>query len=351
MRFGVSRVLDAIEARLSTDPLLARAVLDLAEIVRLVDLDGDTGKPATLLRLGHVIDALGRHLGEDGAAVYVVAPRALLSDLDLTSNERMVVRRWADDGRVEVLTEPRDRVPELAAMLAVPLISRQAPTRFAGEYPWLPGATLAPGMHGLGAPPGGVRTPSASTAVWLTRLWRCSEPDCVGFAAPGGAQPPPRVRAGVPTCPRHDTRLADVGPRPAARVLAARVDGTVRMRFVVREGSPVVVGRSPGEGVALGPWLGEEAMRWISRSHLRLELRGDALVVVDTSTNGTVARTRGGSLRLPPGQAYGIGADDVLELHQGVEIAAPNKFRGSAAEVESVMAEAPTVAMRLRGPR
>src|SRR5690606_3262410 len=138
MRFGVSRVLDAIETRLTTDPLLARAVLDLAEVVRLVDLDLDTGKPATLLRVGHVIDALasrltpgplparalaavaavlrlvgrdvdpgkratplrvrravdalGPHLGEDGPGVYVVARRRLPSDLDLTSNERMGVR-------------------------------------------------------------------------------------------------------------------------------------------------------------------------------------------------------------------------------------------------------------------
>src|SRR5690606_15801326 len=162
-------------------PLLARAVLDLAEIVRLVDLDGDTGKPATLLRLGLVIDALGRHLGEDGAAVYVVAPRGLLSDLDLTSNERMVVRRGSDDARVEVLTDPRDRVPELAGMLGIPLISRHAAARFAAAYPWLPGATLAPAAQGLSAPPGGVRPLATQSAVWLTRLWRCPEPGCVGY--------------------------------------------------------------------------------------------------------------------------------------------------------------------------
>lgn len=351
MRFGVSRVLDAIEARLTTDPLLARAVLDLAEVVRLVDLDRDTGKPATLLRLGHVIDALGRHVGEGGAAVYVVAPRGLLSDLDLTSNERMVVRRWADDGQVEVLAEPGDRVAEVAGMLAVPVISRRAPAAFAGEHPWLPGATLVPTPAGLTAPPGGARAPASPAAVWLTRLWRCPEFDCAGFAAPAGGQPPPRVRSGAPTCPRHETRLADVGPRPAARVLAVRVDGTVQARFVVREGAPVAVGRSPGEGVSLGQWLDEEALRWISRSHLRLDLRGSALVVTDTSTNGTVAHTRGGSMRLPTGQGYGMGADDVLELHEGVELAAPGRFGGQSAEVGSVMAEAPTVAMRLPGPR
>ena len=38
MRFEVSKVLDAIEARLSTDPALARAVVDLSEIVRPVQI-------------------------------------------------------------------------------------------------------------------------------------------------------------------------------------------------------------------------------------------------------------------------------------------------------------------------
>src|SRR5690606_24711674 len=109
MRFGVSRVLDAIEARLSLDPALARGVLDLSEVVRLVDLDGDTAKPATLLRVGRVVDAFAQHLAEDGVAVYVVANRALLSDLDLPSPERMVLRRWADDGLVEVLETAGDR--------------------------------------------------------------------------------------------------------------------------------------------------------------------------------------------------------------------------------------------------
>ena len=63
MRFEVSKVLDAIEARVTTDPALARAVVDLAEVVRYADLDG--GRPASLLRLGLVVDALGRALEEE----------------------------------------------------------------------------------------------------------------------------------------------------------------------------------------------------------------------------------------------------------------------------------------------
>src|SRR3954464_10085955 len=104
MRFEISKVLDAIEGRVCTDPSLARAVVDLAEVIRWQDLDG--GRPASLLRLGMVVDALSREMGGGSVPVYAIVHRALLSDADLTSNERMVVRRWADDGLVEVLDHP-----------------------------------------------------------------------------------------------------------------------------------------------------------------------------------------------------------------------------------------------------
>src|SRR5207244_10338153 len=91
VRFGVSHVLDAIERRATTDPTAAGGVVDLTEIVRLADLDG--GRPAHLLRLGLVIDALARHLSDGAVAMYPVAERALLSDTDRTEDERMVLRR------------------------------------------------------------------------------------------------------------------------------------------------------------------------------------------------------------------------------------------------------------------
>lgn len=350
MRFEISRVLDAIEVRLTQDPALARGVLELAEIVRLVDLDGNHGKPATLLRLGHVLDALGQHLAEDGVAVYVVADRSVLSDLDLSSNERMVVRRWADDGLVEVLAEPADRVLSVAELLSVPVLSRRHFAEYADRYQWLPRGLLAPGVAGLTTVGEGMPGPAAAPV--LTRLWRCPEPSCPGFGAPAGGQPPPQLRAAVPTCPRHGSRLTDAGARPPARVLSVRVDGAVRGRFVVRESAPVEVGRSPvpaatGAVVELGPLLGDEAMRWISRNHLWLELRGEQLVVTDTSTNGTTVRTPDGPVVLSAGRAYELGSDDVVELYQGVELGRPARFRGGAAQPVSVMAEAPTISIRL----
>jgi hypothetical protein len=365
VRFEVSRVLDAIERRLCTDPALARGVVDLAEVVRYVDLDG--GRPASLLRLGIVVDALCRLFAEENVPVYLVVDRALLSDADLTSNERMVVRRWADDGLVEVLPHAGERMLEVAELTGLPVVSRATFDGVRGRYPWLtgePGRLLAPKIGpGGGALAARVAGPpshrrSAAGAALLARLWRCPEPGCASFGAarvgrPGG-QPPPRLRAGMPVCPRHDARLADAGPRPPVEVLAVRIAGVLRQRFVVGADRPVVVGRAPDEvgGVMLGQWLTDEARRWISRSHVRLELRGADLVARDISTNGTVIRA-GGSMaeddRLALGrdQARTLQAEDVVELYPGVQIGRARHLPAEGVmDPASVMAEAPTMMMR-----
>ncbi|GAA1841624.1 FHA domain-containing protein [Asanoa iriomotensis] len=364
MRFEISRVLDAIEGRLCLDPALARAVVDLAEVSRFVDLDG--GRPATLLRLGIAVDALGRQLEEENVPVYVIAPRGLISDADLTSNERMVVRRWADDGRIEVLRDPGDRLLEVAELLGLPVLSRN---RFDGarqRYGWLaqPGRLLAP-VSGPGGPTliarvGGGAQPSAGDPSpvgmkLLSRLWRCPEPGCSAYGAkpagrPGG-QPPPTLRTGAPTCPRHEQRLGDGGPRPRAEVMSARVGGVVRQRFVVAADQPITVGRAPDRGVMLGQWLTDEARRWISRNHVRFELHGPDLVVQDVSTNGTGLRP-GGSIdddnRITlKSQARALGMGDVVELYPGVQVARSRTWTtGGVTNPSSVMAEAPTTTMR-----
>ena len=45
--------------------------------------------------------------------------------------------------------------------------------------------------------------------------------------------------------------------------------------------------------------------------------------------------------------ARSLGADDVIELHQGVELGQPTRFHGGVAQPASVMADAPTVSLRL----
>ncbi|HEX8629159.1 MAG TPA: FHA domain-containing protein, partial [Catenuloplanes sp.] len=169
------------------------------------------------------------------------------------------------------------------------------------------------------------------------------------------AQPPPTLAAGAPTCPRHGTRLSDVGPRPPVEVLAARIGGVVRQRFVVSADHPVVVGRAPedGDGIMLGQWLTDEARRWISRSHVRFELRGRDLLAQDVSTNGTGVRP-GGSMnddeRITLGrqQSRALAGGDVVELYPDVHVGrARNWASGGVTEPASVMGEAPTVAIRV----
>ncbi len=375
MRFEVSKVLDAIEQRLTTDPALARAVVDLAEVVRYADLDG--GRPASLLRLGLVVDALATQLAEDNAAVYAVVHRGLLSDADLTSNERMVVRRWADDGLVEVLPTVGDRVLEVADLLGLPVLSR---LRFEGvreRYGWLAGQAgrlMAPVAGKTGATRvaqvGGGSVPSVGSpdpvgAKVLARLWRCPESNCANFGGGGGAfadlaperraggQPPPTLHTGSPTCPRHGTPLTDIGVRPPSEALAVRVGGVIRRRFVVSEDTAVVVGRAPDEGgVMLGQWLSEEARRWISRSHVRFEMRGGEVVAQDVSTNGTGVRP-GGSMdeaeRMTlKRQTRVLSPGDLIELYPGVHVGKARTLTSAAPlTAVSVMAEAPTLSMRI----
>ncbi|WFE24039.1 FHA domain-containing protein [Solwaraspora sp. WMMD937] len=367
MRFEVSKVLDAIERRLSTDPATARAVVDLAEVVRYVDFDN--GRPANMLRLGQLIDALGRSVAEENVPVYVVVHRGLLSDADLTSNERMVARRWSDDGLVEVLADPADRLLEVAELLGLPVLSRHRFDGMRGRYQWLnqPGRLLAPlpghGGPALTARAGGGNTPataepSPAGAQLLARLWSCPDPECALFGRmrvgrPGG-QPPPTLRTGQPTCPRHGERLTEAGARPPAEVLSIRIDGMVRQRFVVSADHPMVVGRAPerGEGIMLGQWLTEEARRWISRSHVRFELHGRDLVVQDVSTNGTGVRPGGSpdddERRTIKRQARPLQATDVVELYPGVHIARSKVWAtGGVSNPTSVMADAPTMALRM----
>jgi hypothetical protein len=75
--------------------------------------------------------------------------------------------------------------------------------------------------------------------------------------------------------------------------------------------------------------------------------------VVDTSTNGTVIR-RGGStsdadrFTLRRDQSHIFAADDIIELYAGVEVARSGRWSpASSAQTSSVMAEAPTVEMRI----
>jgi hypothetical protein len=360
VRFEVTRVLDSIERRLSTDPGVARAVVDLASLVRFTELDG--GRPVSLLRLGLVIDALGSHLNDRGARIYLVVDRALMSDLELTSNEKMTLRRWSDDGLIEALSDVDDRVLELAVYTGLPVVSRDDYARFAQRHPWVAGAAdrflvpvrgpNGPALSARQLPPGQAPVRPAldqATTAILGRYWRCPEPGCASFT--GANQPPPRIRGGRPVCPRHDQPLTDAGPRQQSVPMLVLIGGAERGRFAVTGERPVLVGRNPDDpgGVRLGEWLDDEAVQWVSRTHAQLELQGTALVLTDTSTNGTVVQSGAGRLRLSRGERRTLDDNDVIELHRGVELCRADRRPSQAQEDDvPVMAEAPTIAIKIQ---
>jgi hypothetical protein len=86
---------------------------------------------------------------------------------------------------------------------------------------------------------------------------------------------------------------------------------------------------------------------------VRLELRDDEVIAADMSTNGTVIRP-GGSMAeadrlvLTRDHARPLADDDVLELYPEVQIGQVGALAaGGHAGSSSVMAEAPTVSIRL----
>jgi len=344
MRFEVSQVLDAIERRLGTDPALAAGVLDVAEMMYCADLDSGGGRPANLLRLGLVIDALARQVGEEQVIAYCVVDKSLLSNQDLTSNERMVMRRWADDGLVEVIQGAAPRVVEVSELTGLPVISRALPATWAP----IPGASGA-AMNPRNSIPHG---PSQTGQRMMARWWHCPDPECGGFGPlrRSTGQPIPRLRGGQPSCPRHDAPLQDTGPRAPQQVLAVRIDGLIRTRFVVTAAAPVVVGRAPeGGGLMLGHWLGDEARAKVSRSHVTVALTQQGISVTDTSMNGTIVKLGGavdGELALTKGAHRVLGASDLVELFPGVEFGRLGALSSTRQLDGSVVAEAPTMIFR-----
>lgn len=379
MRFAVNHVMDMIERRLTTDITLAQAVVDVDEVVRCVELD--EGRQVNLVRLGMVVDALGRYLADAGAVLYPVAKRSLLSEPGFTSKERMVLSRWADDGVIEVVPETGDRIAEISDLTGFPVITVRGLNQYKSEYLWLAdspervlrlypkagAAVLVPDGQDVSATPAPVVVGTASVASqtssvvatflsrgsssvsttqiarWrlaartepsgmgealLSHTWRCNEPECSVFGRErANGQGVPRVVGGVACCPRHGGALTETGNRPTAFAVAVVVDDLPRLRFAVTEHQSVTVGREPtGEhDIAVAEWLHSPAAQWISAQHLRLSVRDGALVVADISKNGTTLWQRsdehdhGHARRLVQAE-QSLGEWDSAELYTGVEL-------------------------------
>jgi predicted component of type VI protein secretion system len=118
-----------------------------------------------------------------------------------------------------------------------------------------------------------------------------------------------------------------------------------------------MIGRAPEDdsGIAVGPYLDDGGVRWVSRNHAKLELADDVLTITDSSTNGTTIITRTGpnsptkTVTLSSGESHELGEWDTIRLYQGVEIGRADRLpgRAPAAAPESVMVDAPTMALRL----
>jgi hypothetical protein len=195
----------------------------------------------------------------------------------------------------------------------------------------------------------------------MGRLWRCPAPSCPSFGQPsavGAGQSPPSLRSGAPVCPRHGERLVDQGARPELVPMAVRIGGLVRTRFLATSARPVMVGRAPDDkgGVTIGSWLDEEGTRRVSRTHLRVELREGMILATDVSTNGAIVLARTGSAQQPRrvnltrDQPHVLGEWDEVELYPEVTIGRadrPSAGSGGAALPDSVLQDAPTIALRL----
>ena len=464
VRFQISRVMDTIEQRLTTDVEWAQAVVDLGDVIRHDALDG--GRPVNLVRVGMVVDALSRYLVDGGAMLYGVVSRDLLSESALTSKERMVLSRWADEGLIEVTQEVGDRVPEVAHLSGLPVVTlRPFPAELAGRFPWLadgsgrvlrltvrhgvthlspldggtvedePGSSAPvtgrasvprPGDNGSGAgtadrassgsaasgstasatggagdgsaprasgAEGGASdapAPAAGPALpWpaegllgrgaarisravvtrhrfmraepagtlARRRWRCPGMECPAFGEHRrGGQPVPRLRGGVPVCPRHGEPLTDIGPRAAAFALSLVVDDLPRRRLMVRAGAPLRVGRGSDdpEVVAVGEWLYKGAANWVSPVHVRFEAEDGLLTVFDESANGTTVWQRKGpedpgTARVLRRESVVLGDWDSVELYTGIELTHGDRRISVVLgrdEPSSVLWDAPTAAYR-----
>ncbi|MFF1835867.1 FHA domain-containing protein [Streptomyces sp. NPDC058231] len=347
-----------MEEHLTTDFEAACFLVDLSNIVRNRGL-GDPGA-RSLRRLALVVDAAKRFARDPGVQLYLVADRSLRLGGRREFTDPADVRllgRWVEAGLVEELADADDRLLELCKHTGIPVITGD---RFRGhrdEHPWLQGNTddflePVPGAHGtvelvpadLGVPSaldisrkaeedvlkkmgllGPRRTPRFDV---VSRNWHCPDDRCTLYdTRRGTAALLPRVIAGVPRCQSHGSHLIDDGPRTATVQLKLLVQGELRGRFTLEDGSTVNVGRAPGEGgIALLGLVPKERMAGISRTHVELRVTGGIVRVRDRSTYGTRWRPTTGRSGPGPWQELG-GAErqyrggDELQLVEGVVLA------------------------------
>ncbi|MFI5683815.1 FHA domain-containing protein [Streptomyces sp. NPDC051636] len=348
-----------MEKHLTADFEEACFLVDLSNVVRRQNL----GEPGlrSLRRLALVVDAAVDLARDPDLKLYLVADRSLRLGGRHEFNDPADIRllgRWVREGLVEELGDADERILELCEMTGIPVITGDHYRDMREEFPFLQGNTddflepvpapggtvrLAPLDMGVATAAqisrkkeesvlkkqgllGPQRTPRSEV---VRRNWRCPDRRCTVYDTRKGTLVLlPRMSRGVPTCEQHGLELLDDGPRTATVQVKLLVDGEVKDRFTLEDGSTVRVGRKPGPGgIALHGLLPDDLAARISRAHVELRVREGLVHVSDLSSFGTRRRVTSGTSGpgpwrdLPKDTARDFRAGDELELTEGVVLA------------------------------
>ncbi|MFD6278766.1 FHA domain-containing protein [Streptomyces sp. NPDC060209] len=348
-----------MDNHLTTDFNEACFLVDLSNVVRNRRL-GEPGA-RSLRRLRLLVEAAKALARDPDVKLYLVADTSLrhggrrefsdLADIRLLGS-------WVRRGLVEELADADDRLLELCELTGIPVITGDRFRGARGERPWLQGNTddfLEP----FPGPGGTVRLAPVDMGVAdalaismkleedalkkqglldsrrrprfdvVSRNWRCEDRRCTLYdTARGAAALLPRMRRGAPTCEVHGGVLSDDGPRTATVQLKLLLDGELKARFTLENGTTVPVGRAPGPGgIALHGLVPPERTAGLSRVHVALRISDGIVHVLDRSSYGTT-RWRSSAGRGGPGDWRRLGTaeerfggGDELLLVEGVVLA------------------------------
>lgn len=341
-----------MESHMTPDVHRADYLVDLSNLLKDPRLGGSA--IADLNRLERVIAALARRERDPHVLIYPVADRSLLvAGLYPDPAHLRTLRRWESARLLDAVGDADSRLLELHRATGIPIVTGDRFTGHRDDFPELQGS------HGrlveiVKTPDGRIETRSVSlehAADWkisrsreddqwkrqglvkgrrrdprydiIDRLWRCPRPGCSLYDGSAGLLFLPRIRNGVVTCELHGEKLAEAGHRPVFAQMKVLVDGECVGRFALPADQVVPVGRAPGAaGVNLVEIAGAPAGDAdISRIHLQLHLRDQAVHARDLSTNGTEVRIPGQRAKpLPKGADHPLARGETLLLSPRVAL-------------------------------
>jgi hypothetical protein len=313
-----------MDNHLTADVRRADYLVDLSNVLKDTRLGGTA--VADLHRLDRAIGALARRERDPNVLIYPVADESLLvAALYPDPAQPRTLRRWRQAHLLDVVGDADPQLLELHQMTGIPIVTGDRFTAHRDQYPELQGSRGRL-IEIVKAPGGRIETRSVhleQVPYWkisrsqendqwkqqglvegrrrdprydiIDQLWRCPHPGCAIYDGSAGYLFLPRFRNGAVVCDLHGERLTAVGHRPVLAQIKVLVDGACVGRFGLPAGPAVPVGRAPGrDGVDLVEIAGEAAGEPdISRVHLKLHLRDQAVYARDVSTNGTEVQTPG----------------------------------------------------------